>query len=541
VSLFGLLTATLLSFGFVSVKTGKVVDSQRDARYAADGALDGAIKRFQKMRDDGVANPCANNDPFYTFTVHGHSASANCTATGLGGTANPVQSLLPSGVSSSDFVPYNTNTSKTLLETLQYMESANAPGYGGGLPSGTTAYTTYPHGSSPNTATFTYGAADPAVGNTFQQVLAIVSHREGTGPGDAPSQDQWLTITTRDSVGGPVIDCNANGTKYSAPDAKASGGPAWPIPPYQTIDVTYQLSTTGGITTTPCLNTRERVQNASITYNATCTSGCGSLQDSLDSVTICVCLRARPSTAVSNPTCPQPLGETMWIVNGGNLTQQDCTQGHNPVAVGQPATPDVGIFQPADPTLVGRVSCGPTSCTGSTHTRFPGAALNTSHSLTLTGWSWPAIGPVVYVTLRVSHTERRPNLVPTVTISFPGSNCPDPISLAVSTSGYAEYAGFLPTGCAPDTQAKMNGLTLTYTVTCQSSYLGVTYPACGGGGDSNPYAFLDAITLDLEYELGGSGGTPVGNFVSTAGGTTVSANATFNDDGTIAVDDYQVT
>jgi hypothetical protein len=143
------------------------------------------------------------------------------------------------------------------------------------------------------------------------------------------------------------------------------------------------------------------------------------------------------------------------------------------------------------------------------------------------------------MTLRVSHFEARPNLVPTVNISFPGSNCPDPIELPVSTTGFTEYAAFLPPGCAPDTAAKIAGLTLTYNVQCRTSYQGVTYTACGGGGNTSPYAVLDAIVLDLEYELGGEGGTPFANFTATSGGTTVSANATFGD--TTDVSGYQVT
>jgi hypothetical protein len=430
ISLFGLLSAALLSFGFSGERTQNIVRGARDARYAGDGAVEGAIQRFKAMKDAGDTDPCAHGGtPFFTYTVRDKTATAACSSQNLGGVPNPPQSLLPSSVTSTDFVPYNTNTSKTLYETIHYMESAVAPGFGGGLPSGDTAYTTYPHASpTPNTISFQYGSVDPIVGNTFTQLLAVVSHREGDGPGDAPAQDQYLTITTRDSPGGPIVNCNPSGTKYSIPDAKASGGPAWPVPPYQTVDVTYQPSASGGSSTTPCLNTRTRVEQATITYNAVCTSGCSSLTDSVDSVTLCVCLRATPSTATSNPTCPQASGEGYWVVNGGNLGLKDCTQGQNPVAVGQPATPLVGLFQPGDPTLVGRVSCGPTSCPSSTHMRFGAAELGVSRTLALSGWSWPSIAPVTYVSLRVSHLEQRPNLVPSVNISIAGGgSCDVPI------------------------------------------------------------------------------------------------------------------
>jgi hypothetical protein len=125
-----------------------------------------------------------------------------------------------------------------------------------------------------------------------------------------------------------------------------------------------------------------------------------------------------------------------------------------------------------------------------------------------------------------------------VSLSFPGSECPDPIPVPVSTSGYTEYAQFLSSGCAPDTAEKMQGLTLIYTVTCSASHGGFTYTGCNTGQATNTYAFLDAITLDLEYELGGEGGTPIASFVAKSGGTTVSANATFGD-GT-SVTDYRV-
>ncbi len=521
VSLFGIITAALLGFGFAGEKTDQVVRGTRDQRYAADGAVDGAIKHYETLVDSGNSTPCAGHTdedadpPFFTYTVHDKIGKAWCTGSFLGSTPNPVQSLLPTGISSTDFVPYNTTTSKTLEETLQHMESAIAPGFGGGLPSGKTVYTSYPHASpTPNTVSFTFGL-NPVVGATYQQVLAVVSHREGDGPGDAPNQEQYLTIETRDMPGGPVIDCTPGTTRYVVPDAKATGGPAWPIPPYQTIDVTNQRAAGGlnnwGIpSSTPCINTPARVENAVITYNAVCTSGCGSLRDHLDTVTLCICLRAMPSTAVSQPVCnPSPVdGDRAYFrVFGGNGGQKDCTQGHNPVAVGQPATPDVGIFQPNEPMLVGRVNCGSdgVGCPFHTTARFGGNDLGVTKTLTLTNWSWPAIGAVTFVTLRVSHLEERPNLVPSVTISFPGSNCPDPIPIDVSNGGFREYAEFLSPGCAPDTAAKMAGLTLTYTIQCLASYQGTPYAACGGGGNSNPDVFLDSITLDLEYELGGEG------------------------------------
>jgi hypothetical protein len=241
---------------------------------------------------------------------------------------------------------------------------------------------------------------------------------------------------------------------------------------------------------------------------------------------------------VSNPSCPQPIGEAYWVVNGGNQIQKDCTQGRDPVAVGQPATPLVGLFQPGDPTVVGRSGCGPTSCVSTTHTRFGGGELGVGRTLTLTGWSWPSIAPVTYVSIRVSHFEQRPNLVPSVNISIAGGGSCD-IPVPSNTTGYVDFTSVLPSSCAPDTESEMQAMTLTYTVTCQASYQGNTFASCGGGGNSNPYAFLDAIVFDLEYELGGQGGTPMASFTATSGTTTVSADAVFGD--STDVSNYRVT
>jgi hypothetical protein len=45
--------------------------------------------------------------------------------------------------------------------------------------------------------------------------------------------------------------------------------------------------------------------------------------------------------------------------------------------------------------------------------------------------------------------------------------------------------------------------------------------------------------FDIDYELGEPGGTSTANFVATSGYTTISADATFGDDTTVAK--YQVT
>jgi hypothetical protein len=85
----------------------------------------------------------------------------------------------------------------------------------------------------------------------------------------------------------------------------------------------------------------------------------------------------------------------------------------------------------------------------------------------------------------------------------------------------------------------MQAMTVTYSVTCQASYQGTNFAACGGGGNTSPYVFLDAIVFDLEYQLGGQGGTPAATFTATSGNTTVSADATFGD--STSVSNYHVT
>jgi hypothetical protein len=595
VSIFGLVTAALLTFGFAGEKTEQLVTGTRDQRYAADGALDGAIKRFQAMLAAGQI-PCSTPDPaFFTYTVHTKTANVECTGLpGAGDTPNPPQALEPTGVASSDFLPYNLNgTTATLQQTLAHAEGTGSPG--------TVAGTGYPH-LNQNTATFTFSNAPP-VGASYTQVVVLLSHREGTGPGDAPSQDQSISIVTGDAPGVYNVNCGS----YNVPDAKNSGGPNWPIPPHYSIDVTLQGS--GGTAGAGCLNSQTRVANARITYNAHATCGgrtvtgvsatagsknitaapgsnftsndysptqsaavavgtpnflgtgnrianviddthavllnnatttvtnrsmtvgnpCGSMGDTLDGVSVCVCLWSLPATATS--------ASCLWIVNNGSGALFDCTNGTNPGNSLHFSNPNqkAGIYEVGDPRLVGNGSCGEI-CASNTHTRFSAGEVNNPHVLTMTGWNWPAVGPVIYVSLRVSHREQLANISPRVDISFPGSSC-STITVPTQTGTFAEYQLLLPDGCAPTTASQMAGLTMTYSAVCLPN--GGTGP-CGHSGVSSPYAYLDSIRLDLDYQLGGEGGPPLASFTATSGATTVSADAQFNDDGTVAVGDYQV-
>ena len=76
--------------GYTLEKTDQVVTGTRDQRYAADGALDGAIKRFQTMIAAGQI-PCSTSDPnFFTYAVHTKTANVECTGLpGAGDTPNP--------------------------------------------------------------------------------------------------------------------------------------------------------------------------------------------------------------------------------------------------------------------------------------------------------------------------------------------------------------------------------------------------------------------------------------------------------------------
>jgi hypothetical protein len=101
---------------------------------------------------------------------------------------------------------------------------------------------------------------------------------------------------------------------------------------------------------------------------------------------------------------------------------------------------------------------------------------------------------------------------------------------------FTEDKLLLPDACAPNTAEKMAAITVIYPGTC-SPPAGAT--SCGANQASVQYAALDALMFDLDYELGGPGGTPWANFVATSGTTTVSADATFGD--TTTVSNYTVT
>jgi hypothetical protein len=611
IALFGLLSAALLSFGFSGERTTNVVTGSRDARYAADGAVEGAIQRFKAMSDGGDPNPCASGgNPFFTYTVRGKTATATCTNTSTGGTPNPPQSLLPTSVTSAaDFYPYNgAGTNASLHQSVRYLEASDA--------FGTVARTDYirPGNSS---ISFLYNGVSPPVGSTFQQVNATISHKEGTGVGCCPSQDQSITVTTSD--GSNTVNCGT----YEVYDAKAVGGPSWPSPAYAIVDITYQQGFQGD-SGHFCLNTPTRVQNATITYNAhnttcggrtitgvsttagsdvlTSTNGnfaagditspqspitvsgspnflqnattaksvisatqlqmsktasqtatnrtvtigsvCGSVWDTLDGIGICVCLSSRATLATTlNPVCNPALNggfatgnDPAWQVNHGNVQtpNKDCSQGAG-------RTPNDGIYEPGDPTQVGGTlnACG-SLCGKNSHAWWRDADANVSRSLVLSHFTFDSVGEVKYVSLRISHTEEVANMAVSVTVAYAGGT---PCTLAVPTSPTAGQTApnnryiadqlLLPEECAPKTAAAMDATTVTYTVTCTP-----VSGACATG-NRNPIAYVDAIVLDLNYELGGSGGTPAANFsASVPGGSTVSANATFGE--TTQVSNYQV-
>jgi hypothetical protein len=380
------------------------------------------------------------------------------------------------------------------------------------------------------------------------------------------------------------------------------------VPPYQTVDVTYQSGHQGDANYY-CLNTPGRVQNAVVTFNArnttcggrtitgvsttagsnvlTSTNGnftsadvtptnspvvavgnpnflqsqtkissitdanhavmnrtatatvtnrsvtigtvCGTVDALLDVIGICVCLWSVPTQAVSqNPACnPAVQLDAAWQVNHGNkaVGNMDCTNGNA-------SNPKDGIFAPGDPTLVGSTTCqGDGICPQSTHVRFLATDVDVSHTLALSGFTWPAAGAVEAVSLRVSHVEQSTNMAIAVAISFPGSDCAAIVIPTNTTGVYVEDALLLPAGCAPDTQAKMAATTVTYTVTCGAGV------ACKPG--SKPYAFLDALVFDLNYQLGGAGGTPAAHFAAQVAGTPkVEADVTFGED--TVVDSWKV-
>src|SRR5262249_48122842 len=141
---------------------------------------------------------------------------------------------------------------------------------------------------------------------------------------------------------------------------------------------------------------------------------------------ICLCLWSRPATATS--------ASCVWASTQGNGAHTDCSNGNDGnILYGNPAIKG-GIFQTGDPTLVGNTGSCNEICGSNTKTRFGAGEVNGHHDLAITGWNFPAIGPVTFVSLRVVHREQLDNLNPSVTISFPGSNCPDPIQIPNATA-----------------------------------------------------------------------------------------------------------
>jgi hypothetical protein len=599
-ALFGLLTAALLSFGFAGERTQGVVRSSRDARYAADGAIEGAIRRFQAMQDAGVTDPCTTGGtPFFSYTVRDKTATVSCSGTpGTGATPNPPTELVSTGATSpgGDFVPVNCQgTNKTLVQTLEALEASGA--------CGTIAKTTYAH-TGPNVVTLTYANSSPPAGANYRRVDVLVSHMEGNGPGDAPNQSQSVNVVTDDdnNTSNGVVNCGA----YDVIDAKASGGPSWPIPAYATIDVTYQ----SGHQDDPaylCLSTPTRVQNASITYSAqaTCAPSCGSTNDVLDSILVSVRLVSRPATSSSTGTLSRsscdlnaehdfltavgnlPCDFGNWgareverkvgdgVTTAGSKTVTSASAGFSindkgrPISgPGIPSSATISSINSAtsvvissnatttatavsltiginDPVCIGVSLIG---CNAGSNTPDHASVaqftttIGSRAQVTFSAFTWPINNEIEYVALRLVHSEQFTNLKPSITVSGPGGSCTfDSTSTpALDPTGShtgVEVSFILPADCSPTSQARLIGTTVRYTVTCATAGAGRT--DCGSGGTNKPRVGLDAVVFDYNYKLGNEGGTPSADFTATAGSTTVSANATFGD--TVQVSDYQVT
>jgi hypothetical protein len=603
VSLFGLVTTALLSFGFSGERTQVVVREERDARYAADGALEGAISRYQQMVEGGNPDPCAGydeNNPFFVYTVHDKTATATCNGTTVGGTPNPPSILQPTGfdTANSDFVPYNSGgTNASLIQTVQYTESTGSPG--------TVARTFYPYASD-NQVTMTYAGVTTPPGAQYQSVHAFVGHNEGANP-SAP-QTQFVQVRTSED-GTNYFSCG----KYELSDAAVSGGQQ-PWPPYAVVDLTRQ-SPVGGTAGAFCLHTPNTVNNAQITYLATSTQCSGRVwtdgvttassrtitsatarfrstdvgrsitggtipsgrtiqsvtdgtmatfngstgatasatgvsmtlgnpctfhNDWLDSISLCVCLGALPSASASNGTGTKDFrtlyaGCPPLFTNWG--TREVAWNG--PPAGTCPAPPDTGTS--TEPSCVGIpvTTCAANSATPGGPSRASAVGTvwnaNETHSITFSGFSWPAIGTVDYVSLRVVHAEQNATYRPSVRIQGAGIDCTFNSSSTPSLTSTASLPMrddmmLLPATCAPDTAAKMGQVSVTFTETCSN-----------GASGCNAWVGIDSLMFVLTYELGGPGGAPSAAFTATTpGGTTVTADASFVD-GTTEVSNYQVT
>src|SRR5262249_33453899 len=155
--LFGLASAALLTYGFAGERTQNVVVGARDQRYAGDGAVEGAVRRYQTLLASG-GDPCSTmdqqqKDNFFTYPVHDKTATARLSTCSNGGTPNPPQSLLPKTVSGADFYPYNnTSPGASLYQTLHYLEASEA--------FGTVARTDYVHPGY-SSVTFGYAGVSP--------------------------------------------------------------------------------------------------------------------------------------------------------------------------------------------------------------------------------------------------------------------------------------------------------------------------------------------------------------------------------------------
>jgi hypothetical protein len=133
--------------------------------------------------------------------------------------------------------------------------------------------------------------------------------------------------------------------------------------------------------------------------------------------------------------------------------------------------------------------------------------INQTCVLTMSGWKWPFATPnptITNIVVRVVHAEEKPNQTATLQITSAGGlvTCA-PIAVVPPTSANKDtlitFSKLLPPGCAPDTQAKMNSITATYTASCVPNANG---NECLDKNDKQHR--VDAVVFDFTYTVAGT-------------------------------------
>jgi hypothetical protein len=447
ITLFGISIAATLSWSDASYRASLAIDGTRTKQHAVDGAVQGAINYVRQHNDVACQNDSPETgDAFasvpFSVTLSGLSVDVSCQEL-FSDTTDPSKPTLVRPTSATTGPSPNSNFKKkgkkaTLFTDLRLIEATGKD-------------KTYAQAElksiSVRTATLSGYINTISPYADLESVVLRVGHLETTT--GTVKQQQKITVT---------------GSGVSCPDITVTGTRAWK--PVQIYDLSALCSDPPA--------TGPEIAGLSIKYSAWCTPKPGDptkcfdtkQKSKLDGIEVLAGLTSRlhPSTS------------TVSTAGSGS----HCSWSGVPTNVRGAQEPDAAY---AEAKLRSKEEC----------------------VLTMSGYQWPFSDPnpnILNVAVRVVHAEEKTTQAATVDINSAGGlvTC-SPIAVVPPTSVNKDtlltFSQVLPAGCAPDTQAKMDSISVVYTAWC-------TPPGPSNCHDSDKRHRLDAVVFDFTYTVPGT-------------------------------------